>query len=130
MPLPWRQLQAAVLGFDAVVAWWVGSLAGPRAGFSGWLGHLRGGLGAVLPPSRLSFGRLLGGPLGLCATSGAQIFIPPTGFHGILGLHHGKMIVLDQRICAKVKDKLVLSTVWMMRDTWISLGPCFPLVIL
>lgn len=50
-------------------------------------------------------------------------------FHGILGPHH-EMAVLIQKIGSKIKDKLVISVVWIMRDTSSSLGLCFPLAVL
>lgn len=51
-------------------------------------------------------------------------------FHGIIDPHHGDFIVFVQWVCTKVKDKLVLHVVWMMRDSYSSLGPNFSLVIL
>ena len=46
------------------------------------------------------------------------------GIHGYLGPRTNEIHVLVQRICAKVKEKLVLSVV-DVEDTWISLGPYF-----
>jgi hypothetical protein len=46
------------------------------------------------------------------------------GIHGYLGPRMNGIHVLDQRICEKVKEKLVLS-VMVDEGTWISLGPCF-----
>ena len=46
------------------------------------------------------------------------------GIHGFLGPRMNGIHVLDQRICAKVKEKLTLS-VMVDEDTWISLGSLF-----